>query len=92
MGESQHKKHNSRHVFKVTNTEAALQAEVFLFKCVQKISSKFTGEHPCRSVVSVKLQSNFIEITLRHGCSPVNFEKSSAGLLLPIKASEPSYQ
>ena len=92
MGESQHKKHNSRHVFKVTNTEAALQAEVFLFKCVQKISSKFTGEHPCGSVVSVKLQSNFIEITLRHGCSPLNFEKNSAGLLLPIKASEPSYQ
>ena len=25
---------------------------------------------PC--VVSLKLQSNFIEITLRHGCSPVN--------------------
>ena len=92
MGESQHKKHNSRHVFKVTNTEAALQAGVFLFRCVQKISSKFTGEHPCRSVVSVKLQSNFTEITLRHGCSPVNFEESSAGLLLPIKASEPSYQ
>ena len=92
MGESQHKKHNSRHVFKVTNTEVALQAGVFLFRCVQKISSKFTGEHPCRSVVSVKLQSNFTEITLRHGCSPVNFEESSAGLLLPIKASEPSYQ
>ena len=25
-----------------------------------------------RSVISIKLQSNFIEITLRHGCSPVN--------------------
>ena len=56
MGESQHKKHNSRHVFKVTNTEAALQAEVFLFKCVQKISSKFTGEHPCKAT---SLKSHF---------------------------------
>ena len=30
------------------------------------------GEHPCQSVILIKLQSNFIEITLRHGCSPVN--------------------
>ena len=30
--------------------------------------SKFTGEHPCRSAISIKLQSNFIEISLRHGC------------------------
>ena len=28
---------------------------------VLKIYSKFTGEHPCRSVISIKLQSNFIE-------------------------------
>ena len=28
---------------------------------------KFTGEHRCRSVISIKLQSNFIEIALRHG-------------------------
>ena len=33
--------------------------EVFLRKAVLKIHSKFTGEHT-------------IEITLRHGCSPVN--------------------
>ena len=32
--------------------------------------SKFTGEHPYRSVISIQL--HFIEITLRHGCSPVN--------------------
>ena len=37
-----------------------------------KICTKFTGEHSCRSVISIKLQSNFIEIALRHGCSPVN--------------------
>ena len=29
-------------------------------------------EHPCRSVISIKLQSNLIEITFWHGCSPVN--------------------
>ena len=45
---------------------------MFLGKAVLKIFSKFTGEHPYRSVISTKLQSNFIEITLRHGCSPVN--------------------
>ena len=44
---------------------------VFLVKGVLKICSKFTGEHPCRSVISIKLLCNFIEITLRHGCSPV---------------------
>ena len=46
--------------------------EVFIGKGVLKMCSKFTGEHPCRSVISIKLQSNFIEIALRHGCSPVN--------------------
>ena len=45
---------------------------VFLGKGVLKICSKFTGEHPCRKVISIKLQSNFVEITLRHGCCPVN--------------------
>ena len=34
--------------------------------------SKVTGEHPCRSVISIKLQSNFIEILLWHEFSPVN--------------------
>ena len=46
--------------------------EVFLRKGVLEICSKFTGEHPCRSVISIKLQSNFIEIALRRGYSPVN--------------------
>ena len=56
--------------------------EVFLGKGVLKIYSKFTGEHPCLC--------NFIEITLRHGCSPVNllhifrthFLNSTSGRLL----------
>ena len=42
--------------------------EVFLAKSVLKIcSSKLTREDPYRSVISVKLQSNFIKITLWHG-------------------------
>ena len=32
--------------------------KVFLEKGVLKICSKFTGEHPCRSAISTKLQSN----------------------------------
>ena len=32
--------------------------EMFLRKGVLKICSKFTGEHPCQSVISIKLQSN----------------------------------
>ena len=65
-------------------------SEVFEGKGVLKIQSKFTGEHPCRSTISIKLQSNFIETTLRHGCSPVNlqhifrtpFPRNTFGLLL----------
>ena len=64
--------------------------EVFLGKAVLKICSKFTGEHPRRSVISIKLPSSFIEITLRHGWSPVNllhvfrkpFVKNTSGRLL----------
>ena len=46
--------------------------EVFLVKGVWKICSKFTGEHTCWNVISIKLLCNFTEITLRNGCSPVN--------------------
>ena len=57
--------------------------EVFLGKGVRKICSKFTGEHPT-------LLCNFIEIALRHGCSPVKlllifrtiFPKITPGWLL----------
>ena len=45
--------------------------EVLLRKVVLKICRKFTREHPCRSVISIKLLCNFIEIALRDGCSPV---------------------
>ena len=57
---------------KVIHIIRSSRPEMFLGKGVLKIFSKFTGEHPCRSVISIKLQSNFIEIALRHGCSPIN--------------------
>ena len=47
-------------------------SEVLLGKGALKICSKFTGKHSCWSVISIKLQSNFIQITLQHRCSPVN--------------------
>ena len=46
--------------------------EVFLRKGVLKICSRFIGEHPRRIVILMKLQSNFIEITLRLGFSPID--------------------
>ena len=66
--------------------------EVFLRKGVLKTCSKLTGEHSCRSVISIKFQSNFIEITLRHECSLINllhilktpFSKNTSGWLLLI--------
>ena len=48
--------------------------QVLLEKGILKICSKFTGEHPCRSVISIKSQSNFIEITFWHGYPPVNLQ------------------
>ena len=65
--------------------------EVFFEKGVLKICNKFTGEHPCGSATSIKLLCNFFEITLRQGCSPVNFlhsfrkpfPRNTSGWLLP---------
>ena len=65
-------------------------SEVLLRKRVLKICSKFTGQHPRRSVISIKLLCNFIEIALWHRCCPVNllyifrtlFPKNTSGGLL----------
>ena len=65
--------------------------ELFLGKDVLKICSKCTGEHPCRSAISMKLLSNFIKIKIRHGCCLVNlphifresfYKNAHGGLLL----------
>ena len=66
------------HLLAPTSTSRSYQSRsshsaVFFRKGVLKVCSKFTGEHPCQSVISIKLLWNFIEITLWHGCSPVNF-------------------
>ena len=45
---------------------------MFTRKGILKICSKFTGEHPCRIVISRQLLCNFMEIVLLHGCSLVN--------------------
>ena len=74
----------------VKKTFRSSRPEVFLVKGVLEMCSRFTGEHPCRSVISIKLQSIFIEIALRHGCSPVNllhilrtpFPRNTSGWLL----------
>ena len=71
-------------------------SSVPLRKGVLKICSKLTGEHPCLSAISTKLQSNFIEIALRHGCPPVNFFrifrtpflKNTSGWLLLLLINE----
>ena len=58
-------------------------------KCRSSLS-----EHPCRSVISISLRSNFTEISHRHWCSAVNvlhifrthFSKNiSGGMLLQVK-------
>ena len=70
--------------------------ELSLGKGALKIYSKFTEEHPCWSAISIKLQTNFIEIALWHGCSPVNLlhvfrttvlKNTSGWLLLKIFTS-----
>ena len=62
-------------------------------KGICKIYSKLTREHPSLTVISIKLLCNFIEITLRHGYSPVTLQyifrtsfpkNTSEGLLLPM--------
>ena len=66
--------------------------EVFLWKGILKMCNKFTTEHLCQSVISIKLLCNFIEIALWHGCSPVNLlhifrtplSKNTCGRLLRL--------
>ena len=68
----------------------SIPPEVFLRKCVLKTCTKFTGEHPYRREISIKFHSDFIEIAVRHGCSPVNllhifktfFPENTSGWLL----------
>ena len=57
-----------------------------------KYAANLQKKHPCENVILIKLQSNFIEITFRLGCSPVSlvhifgtpFPKNTSGRLLLI--------
>ena len=55
---------------------------------VLKIYSKFTGEHPCRNGISIKLLRNFIEITFRHKGKRKKKGKFETKILLQIKLNE----
>ena len=65
-----------------------------LRKRCSEICSKFTGEHPYRNVISIKLICNFTEIALWDRCSPVRLlhifrtpfaKNASGGLLLEFE-------
>ena len=45
--------------------------QMFFAKDVLILGVKFT-EYSSRSAISIKMQSNFFEIALRHGCSLTN--------------------
>ena len=61
-----------------------------LWKRYSESMQQFYRRTRCRSVISIKLLCNFIEITFRHGCSPVNllhifrtpFPRNTSGWLL----------
>ena len=55
--------------------------EVFLGKDVLKICSKFTREHPCRSVISIKLLSHICKFAAYFQNT---FTKNNSGWL-PLK-------
>ena len=63
---------------------------VLIKRCSENMQQIYIREHPCRSVISIKLKSKIIEITLRHGWSPVDllyifrtsFPKNTSGGLL----------
>ena len=65
----QHKKQPFADVFKMRQKQPLRGV---LRKRCSETCSKYAGEHPCQSVISIKLQSDFIEIAPRHRCSPVN--------------------
>ena len=66
------------HLWKLSKVSKALQTfrsshpEMFLEKGALKICSKFTGEHPCRSVISIKLLCKFCGI---YFCDSIISEK-----------------
>ena len=76
-------------LFKVSFIQKQPSREVLKKRCSGNMQQIYRRT-PCWSVVSIKLLCNFIEIALRHGCSPVNlphifripFLKNTSGRLL----------
>ena len=63
-----------KHVLSENTFWYCIVSDESLLKSLNKLNlfKKKSGEHSCQSVISIKLLCNFIEITLRDGCSPVN--------------------
>ena len=59
------------YILHIDTNDRSSRPEVLLGKNILKICSEFTGERLCGSAIAIKLLYNFIEIALRHGCSPV---------------------
>ena len=68
---------------KVSNLRSS-QPEVFLKKDILNKCSKFTGEHPYRSVTSIKLQKTALKLPFWHGYSPVNLLHLFAQIGTPL--------
>ena len=80
----------------LANSKVSVLLDLFLFRILPSQREKVLQKHPSRSVLrkrcSENLQSNFIEITLRHGCSPVKllyisktpFPKSTSDRLILV--------
>ena len=79
---------SEKHLF---TSVRSISPQVLFKKAVLQICRKSTGKHPCRIVISINLQRNFIAITLSHRFSLLNFlhisrstflRNSCGGLLL----------
>ena len=81
----------------ITVKDIGLKAapEVFFGKGVLKMRRKFTGKCSCQNAISIKMQNNFIKITFRHDCSPLNllniFRTFFEELLLLVTRTPPAY-
>ena len=79
---------NSLQISKILFDTWRCPPKVLFGQDVLQTCSKFIVEHPCQSVISKKLICNFIEITLRHECSPghifrtPSYKSTFRGLLL----------
>ena len=70
----------------VTRVDTSSPSEMLLGQGVRKIRSKFTREHPCRSVILIKLQNNslnkFTPVNLLHIFRTPFYKRTAGGQLL----------